>query len=106
MATWRWRSHCGRSWCTAGRRTCRPGPGTPDDAGVCLDAVEAFAGRFPMLGVCLGHQCIGQAYGGRIVRAPELRHGKTSVIYHDGQAVYEGLDGPFEAVRYHSLVVE
>jgi anthranilate synthase/aminodeoxychorismate synthase-like glutamine amidotransferase len=83
-----------------------PGPGTPDDAGICLDAVEAFAGRFPILGVCLGHQVVGQAYGGRIVRAPELRHGKTSLLFHDGEGVYAGVDGPFEAVRYHSLVVE
>src|SRR5436190_14619245 len=83
-----------------------PGPGTPDNAGVCLDAVEAFAGRYPILGVCLGHQVIGQAYGGRIVRAPELRHGKTSLIAHDGQGIYAGIDSAFDAVRYHSLVVE
>ena len=82
-----------------------PGPGRPEDAGISLDLVRAFAGRVPILGVCLGHQCIGQAFGGRVVRAPELRHGKTSLIYHDGLGVYEGVESPFEAVRYHSLVV-
>jgi anthranilate synthase component 2 len=83
-----------------------PGPGEPDAAGICVDVVRAQAGRVPILGVCLGHQAIGRAFGGRVVRAPELRHGKTSLVYHDGQAVYAGIDSPFEAVRYHSLVVE
>src|SRR5688572_16362232 len=77
-----------------------PGPGTPDTAGICVDLIRAFAGRVPILGVCLGHQCIGQAYGARIERAPELRHGKTSQVLHDGMGLYEGVDSPFDAVRY------
>ena len=83
-----------------------PGPGTPDDAGLSNDVVRTFAGRVPILGVCLGHQCIGQVYGGTVVRAPELYHGKTSLISHDGRGVFEGLDDPLEATRYHSLVVD
>jgi anthranilate synthase/aminodeoxychorismate synthase-like glutamine amidotransferase len=83
-----------------------PGPGTPDDAGVSLAAIEAFAGRVPVLGVCVGHQCIGQLYGAGIVRAPELRHGKTSDIYHTGKGVFAGLPNPFPATRYHSLIVD
>ena len=83
-----------------------PGPGTPDDAGVSLAAIEAFAGRVPVLGVCLGHQCIGQRYGGRVVRAPQVMHGKTSVVHHTGTGVFAGLPEPFEATRYHSLIVE
>jgi anthranilate synthase/aminodeoxychorismate synthase-like glutamine amidotransferase len=83
-----------------------PGPRTPDDAGVTLDAVRAFSGRLPILGVCLGHQAIGQAFGGRIVRAPTLMHGKTSPIRHDGRSLFAGIDNPFEATRYHSLVVD
>jgi anthranilate synthase/aminodeoxychorismate synthase-like glutamine amidotransferase len=83
-----------------------PGPGTPDDAGVSLAAIEAFAGRVPVLGVCLGHQCIGRLYGASIVRAPELRHGKTSDIYHTGKGVFAGLPNPFPATRYHSLIVD
>jgi anthranilate synthase component II len=83
-----------------------PGPGTPDDAGVSLEAIRRFSGRLPILGVCLGHQAIGQAFGGRIVRAPTLMHGKTSAIRHDAGALYRGLPNPFEATRYHSLVVE
>jgi anthranilate synthase/aminodeoxychorismate synthase-like glutamine amidotransferase len=83
-----------------------PGPGTPDDAGVSLEAIRRFSGRRPILGVCLGHQAIGQAFGGRIVRAPTLMHGKTSPIRHDDGALYRGLPNPFEATRYHSLVVE
>ena len=82
-----------------------PGPGTPDDAGLSNDVIRAFAGRVPILGVCLGHQCIGQVYGGAVTRAPELYHGKTSMISHDGRGVFEGLPAPFEATRYHSLVV-
>ena len=83
-----------------------PGPGTPDDAGVSLETVLRFSGRVPILGVCLGHQAIGQAFGGRIVRAPTLMHGKTSPIRHDDGALYRGLPNPFEATRYHSLVVD
>lgn len=83
-----------------------PGPGTPNDAGISLAAVETFQGRVPILGVCLGHQCIGQLYGAKIVRAPELRHGKTSEIYHIGQGVFAGMPNPFLATRYHSLVVD
>lgn len=83
-----------------------PGPGTPDSAGRSLEAIEAFAGTIPILGVCLGHQCIGQLYGGDVVRAPELMHGKTSVIEHDNTGVFHGLPHPLEATRYHSLIVE
>ncbi|OLD64193.1 MAG: anthranilate/aminodeoxychorismate synthase component II [Acidobacteria bacterium 13_1_40CM_2_68_5] len=83
-----------------------PGPRTPDDAGITLDAVRAFSGRLPLLGVCLGHQAIGQAFGGRVVRAPSLMHGKTSRILHDGRTIFAGLENPFEATRYHSLVVD
>jgi len=82
-----------------------PGPGEPKDAGLSNDVVRACAGRIPLLGVCLGHQCIGAVYGGRIVRAPELVHGKTSPIHHDGAGVFAGLPQPFPATRYHSLVV-
>ncbi|MEM8924330.1 MAG: aminodeoxychorismate/anthranilate synthase component II [Actinomycetota bacterium] len=83
-----------------------PGPGTPDDAGVSNDVIARFAGRRPVFGVCLGHQCIGQLYGGNVIRAPELMHGKTSVIDHEGEGVFEGLPQPLEATRYHSLIVE
>ena len=83
-----------------------PGPGTPDDAGVSMDVIRAFAGRRPILGVCLGHQAIGQVFGGRVVRAGEVMHGKTSVIHHDDAGVFAGLPQPFEATRYHSLVVD
>ena len=83
-----------------------PGPGTPADAGLSNDVVRAFAGTIPILGVCLGHQCIGEVYGGRVVRAPELVHGKTSPIAHDGDGVFAGLPQPFPATRYHSLVVD
>ena len=82
-----------------------PGPGTPDDAGISLAAVSAFAGAIPILGVCLGHQSIAQAFGGRIVHSPRVMHGKTSLIHHDGRRLYRGLDNPFEATRYHSLMV-
>ncbi len=83
-----------------------PGPGDPDDAGLSMDVVRAVAGQRPLLGVCLGHQCIAQVHGGRIVRAPELVHGKTSLIYHRRDGVLADLPMPFEATRYHSLLVD
>ncbi len=83
-----------------------PGPCTPNEAGVSLDVVENFGKDIPMLGVCLGHQSIAQAYGGRIVYAKQLMHGKTSMIHHDGGGVFKGLENPFQATRYHSLVAE
>jgi len=83
-----------------------PGPGRPEDAGSSNEVIDHFAGRVPVLGVCLGHQCIGQLYGGSVVRAPEIMHGKTSRIHHDGAGVFAGLPNPFEATRYHSLVVD
>jgi anthranilate synthase/aminodeoxychorismate synthase-like glutamine amidotransferase len=83
-----------------------PGPGTPNDAGVSLETIEHFAGRVPILGVCLGHQAIGQAFGGKVVRAPELMHGKASEICHDGRTIFAGLGDHFRAGRYHSLIVE
>ena len=83
-----------------------PGPGVPGDAGLSNDVVRAVAGQRPLLGVCLGHQCIGEVFGGTIVRAPELVHGKTSRIYHRGEGLLAGLPVPFDATRYHSLVVE
>lgn len=83
-----------------------PGPKTPDDAGICLEVVERLGGDIPILGVCLGHQAIGQAFGGKVVRAPELMHGKTSEILHDGSGVFSGLPSPFVATRYHSLTLE
>jgi anthranilate synthase/aminodeoxychorismate synthase-like glutamine amidotransferase len=82
-----------------------PGPGRPEDGGVSLEAIGALAGEIPVLGVCLGHQCIGQAFGGAIVAAPHLMHGKTSEIHHDGKGLFAGLPNPFVATRYHSLVV-
>ncbi len=83
-----------------------PGPCTPAEAGVCCELIRAVGSRIPILGVCLGHQCIGAAYGGRIVRAARLMHGKTSPIQHDGQSIFAGLPNPFEATRYHSLLIE
>jgi para-aminobenzoate synthetase component II len=83
-----------------------PGPGTPDDAGITLDVVRSFGGKLPLFGVCLGHQAIGQAFGGRVVRAPRLMHGRTSPIEHDGRGVFRGLPSPFLATRYHSLIVD
>ena len=83
-----------------------PGPGRPEDAGLSNEVITTFAGRVPVFGVCLGHQCIGQIYGGDVVRAPQLMHGKTSLISHEGKGVFAGLPDPFEATRYHSLVVQ
>ncbi len=83
-----------------------PGPCTPNEAGICLDLITQAAGKIPLLGVCLGHQAIGQAFGGKIVRAAVQMHGKLSQIRHDGNGVFAGIDGPFLATRYHSLVVE
>jgi anthranilate synthase/aminodeoxychorismate synthase-like glutamine amidotransferase len=82
-----------------------PGPCTPTEAGISCDVIREFAGRVPLLGVCLGHQCIGEVFGGEIVRAPALFHGKTSMIYHDGKTIFRGLPHPFGATRYHSLVI-
>ena len=83
-----------------------PGPGTPDDAGVSLDVIKHLGGKIPILGVCLGHQSIGQAFGGRVVRAPKLFHGKSSPVLHDGRTIFAGLDRDFAAGRYHSLIVD
>ena len=83
-----------------------PGPCTPDEAGITLDVIRHFAGKVPLLGVCLGHQAMGQAFGGSVVRAPYLMHGKTSQILHDGRTVFEGVENPFTATRYHSLIVD
>ncbi len=82
-----------------------PGPCTPNEAGVSVDVIKHFGEKLPVLGVCLGHQCIGQAYGARVAGAGEIMHGKTSMISHDGKGVFEGLPDPFEAIRYHSLAV-
>jgi len=83
-----------------------PGPCTPREAGISVELIRRFAGIKPILGVCLGHQCIGAAFGGKIVNAKRLMHGKTSLIHHDGLSIFEGLPNPFEATRYHSLVIE
>lgn len=88
------------------RLVISPGPCTPTEAGISVPAIRQLAGRMPILGVCLGHQSIGQAFGGRIVRARAVMHGKTSLIYHNGQGVFSGLPSPFEATRYHSLIVD
>ncbi|MCS6772469.1 MAG: aminodeoxychorismate/anthranilate synthase component II, partial [Kiritimatiellae bacterium] len=83
-----------------------PGPCTPNEAGVSLAVIERFQGRIPILGVCLGHQAIGQALGGKVIRAPKPMHGKVSKIHHDGKGIFKGVENPFDATRYHSLVVE
>ena len=83
-----------------------PGPGRPEDAGLSNELIRTYAGRIPVFGVCLGHQCIGQVFGGEVVRAPEIMHGKTSLIRHEGAGVFAGLPQPLEATRYHSLVVD
>ena len=83
-----------------------PGPCTPTEAGVSIDTIKTFAGKIPLLGVCLGHQSIGQALGGKVIRAPFVMHGKTSPVYHNNKGVFTGLKNPFQATRYHSLVIE
>ncbi|MBS1232972.1 MAG: anthranilate synthase component 2/para-aminobenzoate synthetase component 2 [Nitrospirae bacterium] len=83
-----------------------PGPCTPNEAGISVDVIKHFAGKVPILGVCLGHQSIGAAFGADIIRAPRLMHGKTSLIYHDGKTIFTGLPNPFEATRYHSLLIK
>ena len=83
-----------------------PGPGTPYDAGISMEAIVHLGPRIPVLGVCLGHQSIAGAYGGKVIRADRIMHGKTSLIFHDGRSIYQGLPNPFEAIRYHSLIVE
>src|SRR5579863_7495204 len=83
-----------------------PGPGTPQDAGMSIDVIRHFAGKVPLLGVCLGHQAIGAAFGGSVVRAPNLMHGKTSAVTHDNKTIFNGLPTPMTATRYHSLIVE
>lgn len=83
-----------------------PGPGRPKDGGISIDLIKEFSGKIPILGVCLGHQCIGEVYGGKVVNAPELMHGKTSEIFHDKNSIFSGIPSPFTATRYHSLVVD
>ena len=83
-----------------------PGPCTPREAGISVEVIKHFAGKIPIFGVCLGHQAIGAAFGGAIIRAPRLMHGKTSMINHDGKTIFKGLPNPFEATRYHSLVIK
>lgn len=83
-----------------------PGPGTPEDAGITVPVIQSFAGKVPLFGVCLGHQAMGQVFGGEVVRAPRLMHGRTSPIHHEGQGVFAGLPSPFTATRYHSLIVD
>jgi len=83
-----------------------PGPGRPEDAGISCSLIREFAGKIPILGVCLGHQCIGYAFGGEVVRAEKIMHGKTSLVYHNQKDLFEGITNPFEATRYHSLIVK
>ncbi len=87
------------------RLVISPGPGRPEDAGIIIEAIRKLAGQMPILGVCLGHQAIGAAFGGSVVRAPEIMHGKTSAIVHDGRTIFRNLENPFMATRYHSLIV-
>ena len=88
------------------RLVVSPGPCSPNEAGISMAAIHHFAGKLPILGVCLGHQAVGAVFGGRVIRAPRLMHGKTSLIYHDGRDLFQGIPSPFEATRYHSLIVE
>ncbi len=88
------------------RLVISPGPCSPNEAGISMAAIQRFAGRIPILGVCLGHQALAAALGGQVIRAPRLMHGKTSLIYHDGRDIFQGIPSPFEATRYHSLIVE
>jgi len=83
-----------------------PGPCTPDDAGISLEVIRYFAGKIPLFGVCLGHQSIGQVFGGKVIRAERLMHGKTSPVFHDGKTIFENIPSPYQATRYHSLIVE
>lgn len=83
-----------------------PGPCSPREAGISIDVIKYFGDKIPILGVCLGHQSIGAAFGGKIIRSPEIMHGKTSLIYHDGKTIFTGIPNPFEATRYHSLIIE
>jgi anthranilate synthase/aminodeoxychorismate synthase-like glutamine amidotransferase len=83
-----------------------PGPGRPDDAGISKELIAEFKGKIPILGVCLGHQCIGEVFGGNVIRAVKLMHGKVSLVYHDKKTIFKGIKNPFEATRYHSLIVE
>ena len=83
-----------------------PGPGTPADAGISRAVIKAFSGKIPILGVCLGHQCIGEVFGGKVIGAKRIMHGKTSLVYHNGKDIFKGVKKPFEATRYHSLLVE
>ncbi|MDO3379105.1 anthranilate synthase component II [Geoalkalibacter halelectricus] len=88
------------------RLVISPGPCSPNEAGISVPVIQGLAGRIPLLGVCLGHQCLGQALGGRVVRAARLMHGKTSPVFHEGKGLFAGISNPFEATRYHSLIVE
>jgi anthranilate synthase/aminodeoxychorismate synthase-like glutamine amidotransferase len=83
-----------------------PGPSTPDNAGISNEVIRRFGSHLPLLGVCLGHQCIGQSYGGSVHRAPQILHGKSSAVYHEGAALFSGVPSPFNAIRYHSLIVD
>jgi anthranilate synthase/aminodeoxychorismate synthase-like glutamine amidotransferase len=83
-----------------------PGPGAPHQAGVSIEAIKHFGMRMPVIGVCLGHQAIGEAYGGKVIKAGRIMHGKTSMVFHDGRTIFRGMSNPFEAIRYHSLIVE
>jgi anthranilate synthase/aminodeoxychorismate synthase-like glutamine amidotransferase len=91
---------------SVGQIVISPGPGRPEAAGISVDVIRQFSGKVPILGVCLGHQAIGYAYGGAIVRAKKLMHGKTSMVHHNGRGLFAGVENPFEATRYHSLVIE